>query len=110
MHPEPLQRSIRYPVTPTLSVEAVQARVILEDDEADAAKLLGAVGGVVSGAGAGAGATVSAKLELVPLSAAVIVTVALAVALTACALNVPCEAPAGTVTELGADIVTPLPA
>jgi hypothetical protein len=44
----PLQRSIRYPVTPTLSVDAVQVNPICELDEALAARLLGADGGVVS--------------------------------------------------------------
>ena len=108
VHPEPWQRSIRYAATPTLSFEAVQARLILEDDEALAVRFVGAVGGVVSVAGAGA--TVNPELELAPSSEAVIVTVVLPLALTACALNVACEVPAGTVTEPGTDIVAPLPA
>ena len=38
-------RSIRYPVTPTLSVEAFQVRLIWLELTAVAARLLGAVGG-----------------------------------------------------------------
>src|SRR2546422_2208127 len=48
------QRSTRYPVTPTLSVDAVQARLIWLADAAVAVRLDGAEGGVVSG---GAGVT-----------------------------------------------------
>jgi hypothetical protein len=44
----PLHRSIRYPVTPTLSEDAVQVRPICELDEAVATRLAGAVGAVVS--------------------------------------------------------------
>jgi len=47
-HIEPWQRSIRYPVTATLSVDAVQERLICVLDIAVAVKLVGAVGGVVS--------------------------------------------------------------
>jgi hypothetical protein len=46
--PAPLQRSTLYPVTPTLSVEAFQVSPICELDEAIAARLDGADGGVVS--------------------------------------------------------------
>src|SRR3989449_10372472 len=54
------QRSTRYPVTPTLSVDAVQARLIWLADAAVAVRLDGAVGGVVSG---GAGVTALATFE-----------------------------------------------
>jgi hypothetical protein len=47
--PAPVHRSTLYPVTPTLSVEAVQERLICVAEAAVAVKLLGAVGGVVSG-------------------------------------------------------------
>src|SRR6476469_583617 len=40
-----------YPVTPTLSVAAVQVRLIWLDDAAVAASALGALGGVVSAGG-----------------------------------------------------------
>src|SRR2546422_9890328 len=46
------QRSTRYPVTPTLSVDAVQARLIWLAVAAVAVRLDGAEGGVVSGAAA----------------------------------------------------------
>jgi hypothetical protein len=46
--PAPAQRSTLYPVTPTLSVEAVQVSPICELEEAAAFKFDGAVGGVVS--------------------------------------------------------------
>lgn len=49
--PAPEQRSTLYPVTPTLSVEAVQERLICVVDAAVTIKLPGAVGGVVSGGG-----------------------------------------------------------
>ena len=49
----PEQRSIRYSVTPTLSVEAVQARSIRLVLTAVAASPVGADGAVVSGAGGG---------------------------------------------------------
>ena len=39
---------MRYPVTPTLSVEAVQDKLIWEDDAAEAERLVGTEGGVVS--------------------------------------------------------------
>src|SRR2546422_9134973 len=55
------QRSTRYPVTPTLSVDAVQARLIWLADAAVAVRLDGAEGGVVSG---GAGVTALATFEL----------------------------------------------
>ena len=48
VQPLPWQRSTRYPVTPTLSVEAVQERLICEELAGAAIKLDGAVGGVVS--------------------------------------------------------------
>lgn len=48
-HPAPEQRSNLYPVTPTLSVEAVQERLICVAKVAVAVKPAGAVGGVVSG-------------------------------------------------------------
>jgi hypothetical protein len=48
-HPAPLQRSTLYPVTPMLSVEAVQINPICEVDEAVATKARGAVGAIVSG-------------------------------------------------------------
>jgi len=44
----PAQRSIRYPVTPTLSVEAAQLNPICELEDAVAARPLGAVGACVS--------------------------------------------------------------
>jgi len=44
----PEQRSTLYPATPTLSVEAVQAKLICVAELAVAARLAGAVGGVVS--------------------------------------------------------------
>ena len=50
LHPAPWQRSTRYPVTPTLSVDAVQLRLIALLAAAVAASPVGAVGGVVSGA------------------------------------------------------------
>ena len=46
----PRQRSTRYPVTPTLSVAAVQLTLICVLEAALAARLLGAVGALVSGA------------------------------------------------------------
>jgi hypothetical protein len=45
---EPAHRSTRYPVTPTLSVEAVHVNPICELDDAVAARFAGAEGGVVS--------------------------------------------------------------
>jgi hypothetical protein len=50
VHPAPEQRSTLYPATPTLSVEAVQVKLICVIDAAVAVKFVGAVGGVVSGA------------------------------------------------------------
>src|SRR2546425_7344797 len=47
-HPAPWHRSTRYPVTPALSVEAVQLRLIWLDDIALAARFVGAVGACVS--------------------------------------------------------------
>jgi hypothetical protein len=47
-HPDPWHLSTLYPVTPTLSVEAVQARLICVADAAIAVKFVGGVGGVVS--------------------------------------------------------------
>jgi hypothetical protein len=51
--PAPVQRSTLYPVTPTLSVEAVQARLICAPEAAVATRFVGAVGGVVSCTGGG---------------------------------------------------------
>jgi hypothetical protein len=48
----PEHRSILYSTTPTLSVEAVHARLIDVASAAVAVKFAGAVGGVVSGLGA----------------------------------------------------------
>ena len=50
VHPLPAQRSIRYAVTPTLSVAALQLRAIWLLLEAVAVNEAGAVGAVVSGA------------------------------------------------------------
>ena len=47
----PWQRSTLYPVTPTLSVEAVQERLICAVETAVTVRLPGALGGVVSGGG-----------------------------------------------------------
>jgi hypothetical protein len=44
-----LPRKMLYPVTPTLSVEAFQVRLICEEETALATRLVGTVGGVVSG-------------------------------------------------------------
>src|SRR5213594_4377189 len=48
VHPLPWHRSTKYPVTPTLSVEAVHARLIWLLLAAVAVRLDGAVGGLVS--------------------------------------------------------------
>ena len=45
---DPEHLSTLYPVTPTLSVEAVQDRLIREEEIAEAERLVGAEGGVVS--------------------------------------------------------------
>jgi hypothetical protein len=50
-HPAPWHFSTLYPVTPTLSVDAVHDRLICAGEAAVAVKLAGAVGGVVSGCG-----------------------------------------------------------
>jgi len=50
VQPAPAQRSTRYSDTPTLSVEAVQLRLIWVAPAAVAVSPVGAVGGVVSGA------------------------------------------------------------
>ncbi len=50
VQPAPAQRSTRYSVTPTLSVEAVQPRLTWVELTAVALSPVGAVGGVVSGA------------------------------------------------------------
>ena len=50
VQPAPAQRSTRYSVTPTLSVDAVQLRLIWVALAADAVSPEGVVGGVVSGA------------------------------------------------------------
>jgi hypothetical protein len=47
-HPGPWHLSTLYPVTPTLSVDAVQARLICVVVAAVAVKFVGGVGGVVS--------------------------------------------------------------
>jgi len=49
--PVPEQRSTLYPVTPTLSVDAVHDKLTCAGEAAVAVKLVGAVGGVVSGGG-----------------------------------------------------------
>jgi hypothetical protein len=49
-HPTPEQRSTLYPVTPTLSVEAVQDKLICVVEAAVATRFVGALGGVVSAA------------------------------------------------------------
>jgi hypothetical protein len=48
VHPVPEHRSTKYPVTPTLSVAAVHARLICVAPAAVAVSPVGAVGGVVS--------------------------------------------------------------
>ena len=45
----PEQRSIRYRLTPPVSVDAVQERLIWLDETALASRFVGSVGGVVSG-------------------------------------------------------------
>jgi hypothetical protein len=50
LQPAPEQRSTKYDVTPTLSVGAVQLSPIWVLETAVAARFVGAVGGVVSGA------------------------------------------------------------
>jgi hypothetical protein len=47
-HPDPWHRSTRYPVTPTLSVDAVQLKLIWLLLTTVAAGLVGAVGACVS--------------------------------------------------------------
>src|SRR5262249_49238592 len=47
-HPPPWHRSTRYPLTPTLSLDAVQFRPIAMPDEAAAVNPDGAVGGCAS--------------------------------------------------------------
>ena len=49
-HAAPEQRSTLYPVTPTLSVEAVHDKLICVVEAAVAVRFVGAVGGVVSAA------------------------------------------------------------
>jgi len=51
-HPAPWQRCTLYPVTPTLSVEAVQVRLICVFDADVAARFAGTDGGTVSTTGA----------------------------------------------------------
>jgi hypothetical protein len=53
--PVPWHRSTWYPVTPTLSVEAVQLKLICALDAAVAVSPLGGVGGVVSDGGSWGG-------------------------------------------------------
>jgi hypothetical protein len=53
-HPAPWQRSSKYPVTPTLSVDAVQLKSIWLLDTALPDTPLGAVGASVSGGACGA--------------------------------------------------------
>ena len=48
---EPWHRSTLYPVTPTLSVEAVHERLIWDEETAEAERLVGMEGAVVSGGG-----------------------------------------------------------
>ena len=52
VQPLPWQCSTWYPVTPTLSVEAVQLRLIWLPDAVVALSCVGALGGCVSGVGA----------------------------------------------------------
>ena len=47
----PEQRSMRYPVTPGLPVEALQVKVVCVLDVATAARFTGAVAGVAGGSG-----------------------------------------------------------
>lgn len=42
---------MRYPVTPTASVEALQERLMADEETAEAERLVGTVGAVVSGGG-----------------------------------------------------------
>ena len=49
LQPAPWQRSTRYPVTPTLSVDAVQLKLIWVPLTAVALRLPGVLGGCVSG-------------------------------------------------------------
>ena len=49
-HAAPEHRSTLYPVTPTLSVEVVQERLICAAETAVAVRFVGALGGVVSAA------------------------------------------------------------
>jgi hypothetical protein len=59
-HAAPEHRSTLYPVTPTLSVEAVHAKLICEVEATVAVRFVGAVGGVVSAA---AGVVAEATFE-----------------------------------------------
>ena len=59
-HAAPVQRSTLYPVTPTLSVDAVHDKLICVVEAAVAVRFVGAVGGVVSAA---AGVVVLAVFE-----------------------------------------------
>src|SRR2546430_4085759 len=70
VHPAPWHRSTGYPVTPTLSVDAVQLRLIWLPLTAVADRLPGAVGGCVSGAGVAAPATFADPLAFPAASVA----------------------------------------
>src|SRR5437762_2822806 len=63
VHPAPWHRSTGYPVTPTLSVDAVQLRLIWLPLTAVADSVPGAVGACVSSAGVGALATFESPLR-----------------------------------------------
>src|SRR3979490_1980183 len=60
LQPAPTQRSMRYSLTPTRSLEAVQARLIWLTETPCAVSPLGAVGGVVSGGGVPPSLTIGA--------------------------------------------------
>ena len=69
VQPVPEQRSTLYSATPTLSVEAVQLRLIDADSVAVAVKFVGAVGGVVSCIGGGALELLHPTIRSVPNTA-----------------------------------------
>ena len=66
-HPAPWHLSTRYPVTPTLSVEAVQVRLICAPLAAVATRFVGAVGACVSGGPAAAARNATICITHVPL-------------------------------------------
>src|SRR5438132_4741006 len=70
VHPAPWHRSTGYPVTPTLSVDAVQLRLIWLQLTAVAERFVGAVGACVSGAGVVALATLEYPLRFPAASVA----------------------------------------